>query len=54
MDWTDPTIRELVEEREAEMSNLEAGFATRMRKRGANAQGETTLDFEGLDGKHFK
>ena len=54
MDWTDPTISELAEEREVETSSLAAGFATRMRKRAANAQGETTPCSEGPDDKCFK
>ena len=30
MDWTDPTVSEWTEEREAEMSSLVTGFTARM------------------------
>ena len=43
LDSTDPTVSESVEENEAEMSSLAAGFAAQMRKRASNAQDETTL-----------
>ena len=36
MDWMGPTFRESVEEREAGMSSLVAGFAVRMRKQAAS------------------
>ena len=50
----DLTVSESVEEREAEMSSLNVGFAARMRKRAANAQEKTTPGSEGSDGKCFK
>ena len=49
MDWKSPTFSKSVEERE-----VEAEFATRMRKRAASAQGEATLDSKGPNGKRFK
>ena len=54
MDWTDPTVSESAEEREAEMSSLAAGFVARMCKRAANTQGEATPGFEGPDDKRYK
>ena len=48
MDLVDPIVRKLTEEREDDMSNLPAGFTTRMRKRTARAQEETTLGSEVL------
>ena len=36
------------------MSNLTAGFSTRMRKRASSAQGETTLSSKVYGGKHPK
>ena len=51
MDWTDPTVSESTEEKEAEMSSLAAGFTTRMCKQGANAQVEATLGSKGPNGK---
>ena len=54
VDWTDPIINESTEEMEAEMSSLAVGFAARMLKQAASAQGETTLGSDGLDEKRFK
>ena len=54
MDYTNPTISKSTEEIEAEMFSLVVGFAMRMPKRAANAQGVTTLSSEGLYGKRFK
>ena len=36
------------------MSSLAARFATQMRKRAANSQGEATPGSEGPDGKHSR
>ena len=47
-------VSESIEEEEAEMSGLAFGFATRMRKRAASGQGETTLGVEASSGKHPK
>ena len=46
VDWTNPTVGELSEEKEAEMSGLVAGFAMRMSKRAANAQEEAIPSLE--------
>ena len=51
MDWTDPTVSELVEEREAKMSSIAARFAVQMRKQATNAQGKATPGSEGPNNK---
>ena len=43
VDWVDPISSEPAKEREGDMSSLAVGFATRMRKRAATAQRETTF-----------
>ena len=47
-------VSESTEERETEMSGLITRFAMRMRKRVANAQGETFFGLEVQDEKCFK
>ena len=47
VDWTDLTVSESTEEREAEMSSYQL-------KRAASTQGETTPSSEGPDGKCLK
>ena len=42
MDWADLNTSDLVEKMKDDMSNLATGFAARMHKRAASAQGETT------------
>ena len=69
MDWVNPIpptgetrgvrpvpqiASEPTEESEDDMSSLTAGFAARMCKRAASAQGETTPSFEVPSGKHSK
>ena len=49
VDLTDPNVSE-----SAEMSCLIARFATRMRKRATNTQGEATHGSDGSDGKHSR
>ena len=39
MDWTNLGVSELVEEEEDEMSGIVYGFAARMQKQAASAQG---------------
>ena len=51
MDWTNPRVSESTEEEAAEMSSLVSGFAARIRKQAASAQGVTTPDTEVPDGK---
>ena len=43
VDWVDPNASNPVEEREDDMSSLATGFAVRMCKQAASAQGKTTL-----------
>ena len=47
----DSTVSKSTKDREVEMPSLSTGFAEWMRKRVANAQGETTLGSEGPLGK---
>ena len=54
MGLTDLAVSKSAEEMKTEMSSFATGFAERMRKRDANAQGETTPGSEGPDGKCFK
>ena len=54
VDWVDPILSEPVEEREEDMSSLDAGFTTRMRKRAASDQRETTSGSKGLGSKRLK
>ena len=54
MDWVDPISSELVKENEDDMSSLAFGFVSRMHKRVASAQRETTFSFEGPDDKRPK
>ena len=54
VDWVDPIVSELTEEREDDMSNLTVGFFARMCKWAISAKGETTLGSEVPGDKSMK
>ena len=54
VEWTNPGVSKSAEKEEAEMSGLVSGFAARMSKRAASAQGEIAPSFEALGRKHPK
>ena len=54
IEWTNPEVSQSVEERDAEMFGLVAGFAIRMHKRAANAREGTTPDLEVLGDKRSR
>ena len=54
MDWVDPNASDTTKEREDDMSSLVSRFATRMSKRAASAQGETTPSSKVSSGKRPK